>query len=508
MSGDTWRTHFLRNTITNYLGVFTRIGSGLVLFRMLFQHLNHEQFGYYSLLWSLFGYAILLDFGLGVAVQKNVARAAATGETERLNHLVTTVVWSFAGLALLLLAAFALGSHWFLAAIHVRPQDRAEFATAYFVFFSMLALNFPMGLFPEILRGLQRLDVANWTNIFGNIVNVVAMAWALHARASFPTIVFISTATTLLPKVIAAPCAYRHLPRLSLHPRNFRFAEVKGVLSFSLVAYLITFTTLIMQRTDQAVISVTIGVTWVALYQVGFKAAEMFGLFTKQLQEALSPAAAHLGAKNDQSGLHDLLFGSWRLTLLVATPLYALCAAYLEPVIKILSGMHTVSPATFWVGQTLLLSTYSSISVDSCSRRILVMCGWEKPLLRLSLVEAAVNLVLSFALVRTLGLLGIAIGTLVPTVLIGWLGVIPLTSRFFKIGLRDLARQVLLPVLAPVAASVAALAAVMLLAPMPADSRFLECSWRGAVVCLATLIFAAPYLRKLLRRSPEVQPAL
>jgi len=298
------------------------------------------------------------------------------------------------------------------------------------------------------------------------------------------------------------------MPHLSLHPRNFRAAEVKGVLSFSLVAYLITFTTLIMQRTDQVVISVTIGVTWVALYQVGFKAAEMFGLFTKQLQEALSPAAAHLGAKNDHIGLRQLLFGSWRLTLLVATPLYVLCAAYLDSVIKMLSGMHTVSAATFWVGQTLLLSTFSSMAVDSCSRRILVMCGWERQLLRLSLVEAGINLVLSFALVRSIGLLGIAVGTLVPTVLIGWLGVIPLTTRFFGIGLRELVRQVLQPVLPPVAAAVGAVAALMLLAPLPADSRFLECSWRGAVVCLVTLIFAAPYLRNLMRAAPVAQPAL
>ena len=267
------------------------------------------------------------------------------------------------------------------------------------------------------------------------------------------------------------------------------------------------FTTLIMQRTDQAVISVTIGVAWVALYQVGFKAAEMFGVFTKQLQEALSPAAAHMGAKNDRAGLRQLLFGSWRLTLLVATPLYVLCAAYLDPVIRILSGMHTVSPATFWVGQTLLLSTYSSMAVDSCSRRVLVMCGWERQLLRLSLAEGAINLVLSFALVRSMGLLGVAVGTLVPTVLIGWLGVIPLTTRFFGIRLRDLIRQVLLPVLAPVAAAVGALAALMLLAPLPADSRFLACSWRGVAVCLVTLIFAAPYLRNLMRKAPAAESA-
>src|SRR5207244_4051383 len=106
---------------------------------------------------------------------------------------------------------------------------------------------------------------------------------------------------------------------------------------------------------------------------------------------------------------------------------YALCAAYLEPVIKILSGLKQVDPATFWVGQTLLLATYSSLATDSCSRRILVMCGWERRLLKLSLIEAGVNLALSLLLVHPFGVLGVAIGTLVPTVFVGWFGVVPLT---------------------------------------------------------------------------------
>src|SRR5438477_11396976 len=114
MAIEVWKKNFWRNAATNYANTIVRIGSGLLLFRMLFQHLSHEQFGYYALLWSLFGYAILLDFGLGVAVQKTVARAAATGESETLNRLVSTVVWSFAAIAAGLLVFFVARHSLFL----------------------------------------------------------------------------------------------------------------------------------------------------------------------------------------------------------------------------------------------------------------------------------------------------------------------------------------------------------------------------------------------------------
>ena len=65
---------------------------------------------------------------------------------------------------------------------------------------------------------------------------------------------------------------------------------------------MITFTNLVILKTDQVLISFTIGVGCVALYQVGYKAAEVFGNFSKQLHEALSSAAAHLGYEQPRLG--------------------------------------------------------------------------------------------------------------------------------------------------------------------------------------------------------------
>ena len=48
MDAESWRKNFRRNTVTNYLGTIVRLGIGLVVFRLLFQRLNHEQFGYYK----------------------------------------------------------------------------------------------------------------------------------------------------------------------------------------------------------------------------------------------------------------------------------------------------------------------------------------------------------------------------------------------------------------------------------------------------------------------------
>jgi O-antigen/teichoic acid export membrane protein len=191
-----------------------------------------------------------------------------------------------------------------------------------------------------------------------------------------------------------------------------------------------------------------------------------------------------MNIQKDTAGLRDLLVKSSSLTVLLTTPLYALCAAYLTPLVKLLTGLEAIDSATYWVGQSLLLATYSSLITSSCSKRILMMCGWERRLLRISMADAMANLILSVALVHQFGVLGVALGTMIPTVLVGWCWIVPLTARFAETGALRLQREIFGPVFLPVAAGLAMLAALLVFAPFPSDGGFLACAWRGALALL------------------------
>ncbi|GAB5558384.1 MAG: oligosaccharide flippase family protein [Synoicihabitans sp.] len=497
MATREWQRHFWRNTGTNYLRTVLRLGAGLILFRLTFEYLSTEAFGFYSLLWSLFGYTILLDFGLGFTAQKAVAEHSAGGEVQRLNELLATIFWSFASIGAILLIVFLWGRPLFLEWTHVSAGNRESFGHAYVIFFCAMAIAFPLGIFPELLRGLQRIDLANWLVIGSTVLNLGLLAWALLAGWSLPAIVGISVATTVLPNAAAWFMVRPRIAGLDIRPRHYRWSTVRGVLSFSLVAYLITFTNLIMARTDQAVISFSIGVGFIALYQAGYKVSEMFGMFSVQMQDALTPAAAQMNMQNDTAGLRDLLIKSSTLTLLLTTPLYALSAAYLEPLVKLLTGLDELERSTYLVGQSLLLATYSSLITNSCSKRIMMMCGWERRLLRVSIVDAMANLVLSLILVHKFGVLGVAFGTMIPTVLVGWLWVLPLTARFADSSLFSLVGAIARPVLLPLSTALAVLAALLFLAPMPTDGGLLDCAWRGLLVVAPSAWFGRDVIRSL-----------
>ncbi|MCX6917194.1 MAG: oligosaccharide flippase family protein, partial [Verrucomicrobia bacterium] len=194
------------------------------------------------------------------------------------------------------------------------------------------------------------------------------------------------------------------------------------------------------------VLGATLSVTAVAVYQAGAKVAEVFAQFTRQLQDTLSPAAAHLHATGDRAALRDLLVQSTRWSALLATPLYLLCAFYLTELLRVLTGERVIPRETWLVGQVLLAWYYTSILTHSVSKRIFMMTGHERPLMWLGVGEAAANLALSVALVLSFkSVVCVAIGSLIPTLYFGWVRLWPWVARDVGLSGRRLFQDTVLP---------------------------------------------------------------
>jgi len=195
-----------------------------------------------------------------------------------------------------------------------------------------------LGLFPEILRGQQRITLVNGILIVAMISRLALVWWATHQHWGFTAYMLIALGFTLLPDIIAAPLALKHMPEVKLSLRAVSLRALGSTASFSIFAYIGTCTNLILGKTDQLVLASGIGIGAVALYQAAGKAGEIFRDFTKQLQDALSPAAAHLHAMGEHAVLGQLLVKATRWSIIVATPLYLLCAFYLDEVLRVLTG--------------------------------------------------------------------------------------------------------------------------------------------------------------------------
>ncbi len=446
MSYSEVKSNIFSNAVSNYIRTVIGMVVGLLTFRLLYQYLNLEQFGFWSLLWSVFGYGVLLDFGFGFAAQKRVAELSVSKDWAQLSRVLSTILFFYLGMAAALILVVLLSGNLMLKAFDVSADHATEFKAVMVVFFIGIGLAFPMGIFPEILRGQQRIRLANNISSVAMLIRLGLIWAAVHNQWSFMAIMFIAIFFSLAPDFLSAFFALRRMPEVKLRPRLFSRKMMSGTMQFSIFAYITTATNVVLGKTDQLVISASLGIAAVAIYQAGAKVSEIFSQFTRQVQDTLSPAAAHLHATGDHEALKDLIMLSLRWSVIIATPLYLLCGFYLQELLQLLTGDGVIPKETWLTGQVLLFWFYVSILTHSVSKRIYMMSGHERKLMWMGLGEAVINLAISVVLVITFkSIVAVAVGSLIPTLYYGWVHLWPWMARDANLSSWGLLKKAVLP---------------------------------------------------------------
>ncbi len=528
MTRDQVKRNVVNSALTSYLRIVVRIVLGLVTFRLLYQGLNAvpEQFGFWSLLWAVFGYGILLDFGFGYSAQKRVAQYSVTQDWPQLSRVLSSIFFFYLLMALM---AFLLGvifSGPLVDLFKVSPEHRSEYRRIMIVFLAGIGLAFPFGIFPEVLQGQQRISVANNLNILGSVANFLAVACVVYFQLSFMTLVIVSLAVILLPYLLAAKLALAHMPGVRIRPSLFSFHTMLDTSKFSLFAYANTLSNVIRNKADQPVISSILGVSFVTPYQAGSKVGEMFSMLTRQIAEVLTPAAAHLHAKGDASALREMMLGGMRFSVLGATPLYLVTAFYMHGMIRILTGVEHPTGPMMWAGELLLFWYYSLVLTHGVFKYMFTMAGQEKRMMFQSVAEGAINLLLSISLTFWIkntfgvdwGILGVALGSVLPTFIFGWGLLWGWAAHEAQLSRWHLFARVILPAWRGCAPMVAVALAVRFQTFWPSGSNtwlvFAEGAVVGAVGLLGIWFFSftaaergrygGTICRKLGRKSKEV----
>ncbi len=421
MTREQIKRNVLHSTLSGYGRLVVRMGLGLVTFRLMYQGLSEEQFGFWSLLWAIFGYGILLDFGFGYAAQKRVAELMVRKDWDRMSEVLSSIFYFYCVAAAVIVVLGVLGSNPLIDLFRISPEHREEYRRILIVFLLGIGLAFPLGIFPEVLQGQQRIVAANNLSVLSTVANFLCVALVVWAGLSFTVLVVLSLLCMLVPYLIAARLAFTRMPGVRILPRHFSWSTMLDTGRFSLFAYANTLSNVLRNKADQPIISSIIGVAHVAPFQAGSKVGEMFGQITRQIADVLSPTAAHLHASGDKAGLHAMFTSGLRFSVLAASPVYVLCAAYMDGLIRLLTGVRNPSSEMVWAGQLLLFWYYSLVLTHWVFKRMFMMAGQERRMMWQGVAEAALNVTLSLSLTFWLrSYLGVAWGSVIPTFLFGW----------------------------------------------------------------------------------------
>jgi O-antigen/teichoic acid export membrane protein len=158
------------------------------------------------------------------------------------------------------------------------------------------------------------------------------------------------------------------------------------------------------------------------------------------------PLASELNAGDDPSRLRQLYVTSTRLTLAILCPLALVLCALAAPLLSAWVGPAYAPYAHLVVILTLALLIDTS---QWPAGSVLQGMARHQPLAVISVITAVANLGLSLVLVQTVGVTGVALGSLIPNIVVDLGLVLPYALRVIGVRPSQALREMLLPALAP-----------------------------------------------------------
>jgi O-antigen/teichoic acid export membrane protein len=354
-----------RNVSTRYLAILTDGAIGLVLLPFNVAHLGPSAYGLWALTTSVTWFFGVLDLGYGSALVKFIAQYRAWRDHKALNEILSTIGLVFAGLGAVCFLVTALLA-WRVDWLFNIDAGQARTARPVLLIIGIyLSLRFPLSIFGAVVYGFQRYYLNNAVSI-GVSLAVAAVNVAVLSSGH-------------------------------------------GLVM--LVAAILDWSAKLNYSTDTLVIGAMLDTTAVAVWTVGQRLAQVAQQLTSQLNSALFPSVVDSDAADRPDRLQMILVHGTKLSLAVAAPLCLGMIVLADPLIRSWVGPHfSASVLPTQILLTVVLVRISAASADL----ILRGAGQHKLLTYSNAATAVVNLTLSLALVRPFGLLGVALGTLIP----------------------------------------------------------------------------------------------
>ena len=442
------RRRVLVGTISNYANKIVTLIGLFFLTPFILRELGRDLFGLWTLVGSVVTYGALLDFGIATAVTKYVAEYHSRGEMEEANRLIATSLWLYIGLGLSVFILSGVLAFIFPLFFQISPDQR-ELAM-WMVLLSGLGLgvSLPGGTGNAILKGLQRYDLANIVNTVGFLIYIFSVMIVLLLGGGILGIVAINIPLTLLLQIPTIWLIRRSAPELRFSFRGARMSLVRQVASFSSALFVINIAGQLQTKTDEIVIGGFMPIRNVTPYAIARRLSETPQMLSDQFIRVLLPVASQLNAEKNKDQLRKVYLASTRLGLAsflpVGTGVVVLAAPFL----------------TIWVGAAyaeyaylVLILAGASLFATSQWPAGVILQGMSKHryLAVTSLASGLANLTLSLILVKRIGLLGVALGTLIPTMIEALFFVLPYAMREIGVGLKEALAEMILPAVLPAA---------------------------------------------------------
>ncbi len=405
----------------SYIGMIVNMLSGLVLSSFLLRTLGDTEYGLYQTVSSFSSYLVLLEFGTGTVMTRNISvclnRTAPEEREDALNRNYSTV-WM---ISFVLSAVMLLGGLIFylnLGSIYAKTMNPAQVIYAKKILVLLFG-NIIMGYLNQNTNGFliahEEYTFANFLNLIKTVLRLVLLIAIISNFRYAILIAVIDTSLSVLVFLVTFLFSkFKYHTKIS--PKYFDKTIFKTSVPLCLALLLQTLVNQANNNVDKFVIGVMMDLESVALYSVAMYVFTMFAsVGTIPVSMYMPEISRNMSKKLTPGELTETLIAPCRLTVLICGSL--LCGF-------------------FAVGRQFVTLLYGAEKIDAWLYALIIIVP-----MFFNMTNAVVINILDITnkrLVRSLALLGTMIANVLLTIwfitLWGTIGAVIATAITLLIG--------------------------------------------------------------------------
>lgn len=403
---------FMLGTVSSYGTIIVSILLGLLSVPIGLHYFGPVRYGIWAIISSVITYLSLSNLGITTAAQSLTAKASEPFEKIEIlkRSFSLLLIISLVALSIVLGLAYVYPDWIFiLGKIPTNLQKEATEATIAIAI--LFLLNLPLTVFSAGFVGYQKVY---WERFYGSLTQIgglIALILTVFVvKGDLVTLaLFRGIATLFVSIACASHFLFTHQElRQKFNAKMRNEYSTRSIFASGVRFFSIGIAAMVVWHTDNLVISHFIGPSAVTPYSITFGLVAMgFSTFTT-VNGVLWPMYGHSAGKNQWEWVQQIYNYTTNLVPILGGLLWIGGIAFAKEIINLWAGPVAyggilVVTAVGGYGYTLSLVNSHATILNALNRtKNLVFLGW---------LEATFNLVISLALVKILGIGGVALGT-------------------------------------------------------------------------------------------------
>ena len=433
-----------RIAMTSLISFVVSATSAFLLAPFIVRSLGNARYGALALVAEIGGYYGMLDFGFRAAIAYLVATKLSRKEEGELPSLLSSAFWVLALLGLIVLVVGASMTALMPRLFRLHDVSVIEAQRTMAVVTLMLALQLPLELFTAVVNGCRRLDLAQGVDAILRILTSVGIWMALSAGGGMVAVASIQLAGRMTGWSTSFFFARQLLGSIPIRLKNVSRQSLRAVWDYGSKSFVTNLALMVIGKVDLIVIGATLNLSLITFYAIGRMLVDYMTQVVSMLSGSFTMHMTDLHGRANQAGVHSLYTRGTRLAALLALPMSACLALFGASFIRLWQGSQFVTgPWTERSDIILYIWILAQLPrwMQGMSWQLMLATYRVKSLMWMEVAEAAVNLTLSLILVRRYGIAGVAIGTLIPSVIVHGFILPAYVSRNLHVSFRQVFRE-------------------------------------------------------------------